>query len=81
MRALLSSLDTILWPSLEWQTIGLGELIQPNKVKIKYMRAVSKLHPDKLSKDTGVRETMIAAAVFSSLNEAWEAFKKDNQLN
>lgn len=81
MRALLSSLETVLWPALGWQNIGLGELIQPNKVKLKYMRAVAKLHPDKLSRDTGVKEEMVAAAVFSSLNDAWEAFKSENGMN
>jgi hypothetical protein len=77
----LSSLDTVLWPELEWKNIGLGELILPGKVKLKYMRAVAKLHPDKLSRDTGVKEEMIAAAVFSTLNDAWEAFKIENGIN
>lgn len=56
-------------------------MIQPAKVKVKYMRAVSKLHPDKLSRGTGVKEEMIAAAVFSALNNAWEAFKVENGIN
>lgn len=81
LRALLSSLETILWPSLGWKKIGLGELIQPNQVKIRYMKAVAKLHPDKLSKDTGIEEQMIAAAVFSILNDGWEVFKTQNNLN
>jgi DnaJ-class molecular chaperone len=70
----------VLWKELEWVSIGLGELIAPGKVKLRYMKAVSKLHPDKLRRGTGVREEMVAAQVFSALNEAWEAFKADNGM-
>ena len=44
----MSSLDAVLWPELGWNTINLSELITPQQVKIKYMRAVAKVHPDKV---------------------------------
>ncbi|KAJ1642612.1 auxilin-like clathrin-binding protein required for normal clathrin function [Coemansia asiatica] len=72
LRALLSSLHMLL---PEFPPIGMHEILEPNKVKRAYMRAIAKLHPDKLSKDIDVRTKMISSNVFSSLNEAWDAFK------
>jgi hypothetical protein len=48
IRALISSLDSVLWPELGWKSVGLGQLITPQQVKISYMKAVAKVHPDKV---------------------------------
>ncbi|KAJ1534455.1 hypothetical protein HK096_003886 [Nowakowskiella sp. JEL0078] len=80
LRALLSSLDTVLWKELAWKTIQLSELVTPQQVKVRYMKAVAKVHPDKLAQDTSVENRLIAAAVFSTLNQAWDHFKKQNGL-
>jgi hypothetical protein len=49
IRALLSSLDTLLWPGAQWRGFSIHELLEPKKVKICYMKAISKVHPDKVS--------------------------------
>ncbi|KAG6890288.1 hypothetical protein C0995_009494 [Termitomyces sp. Mi166 len=77
IRALLGSLDTILWPELGLQKVGMAELVMPAQVKIKYTRTIARLHPDKLnSSNTTVEQRMIANGVFGTLNEAWNAFKQ-----
>ena len=48
LRALLSSLDKVLWPEAGWKKIGMAELVLPNKVKIQYMKGIAKVHPDKV---------------------------------
>jgi hypothetical protein len=48
LRALLSSLELVLWPEAEWKKIGMAELVLPNKVKIQYMKGIAKVHPDKV---------------------------------
>lgn len=48
LRALLGSLDTVLWPEAGWKKINLSELVLPNKVKIQYMKGIGKVHPDKV---------------------------------
>jgi hypothetical protein len=48
LRALLGSLDKVLWPEAGWKKIGMGDLVMPNKVKINYMKAIAKVHPDKV---------------------------------
>ena len=78
---MISSLDTVLWPQLEWKSINLSELITPSQVKIKYMKAVGKLHPDKLNSDTTTEQRLIANGVFSTLNKAWDAFKTQNNMH
>jgi hypothetical protein len=52
LRALLGSLDTVLWPEANWKKINMSELIMPNKVKIQYMKGIAKVHPDKVCRDT-----------------------------
>lgn len=75
IRALLTSLDRILWPELNWKPVALTDLVLDNKVKVQYMKAVAKVHPDKIPKGTSVERQMVAEGVFVTLNQAWEAFK------
>jgi hypothetical protein len=51
-----------------------------NKVKIAYMKAIAKTHPDKLPQDASTEVRLIAGLVFSTLNESWDKFKADNGL-
>ena len=48
LRALLGSLDMVLWEGSGWKKIGMSELILPGKVKVNYMKGISKVHPDKV---------------------------------
>ncbi|KAF9691469.1 hypothetical protein EKO04_010744 [Ascochyta lentis] len=80
LRALLGSLEKVLWPEAGWKKVGMGDLVMPNKVKIIYMKAIAKVHPDKISQSATTEQKMISAAVFATLNEAWDKFKADNNL-
>ena len=48
LRALIASLDVVLSPTFGWQTVGMSELVSPGQVKVKYTKAIAKLHPDKV---------------------------------
>lgn len=48
LRALLGSLDTVLWPEAGWKKIGMAELVIPARVKVHYMKGITKVHPDKV---------------------------------
>lgn len=48
LRALLASLDSVLWEGSGWKKVGLHDLVMANKVKINYMKAIAKTHPDKV---------------------------------
>lgn len=49
LRALIASLDSVLWPELGWKTVGMHELISEGQLKVRYVRAIGKVHPDKVS--------------------------------
>ncbi|KAI2643154.1 hypothetical protein GGS21DRAFT_495011 [Xylaria nigripes] len=80
LRALIGSLDQVLWENSGWKKVGLHELVIANKVKIHYMKAIAKCHPDKLPQDASTETRLIAATVFATLNESWDKFKADNGL-
>ena len=80
IRALLGSMDKVLWEGSGWKTIGLHELVMANKVKINYMKAIAKTHPDKIAPDASTEVRMIAGSVFATLNESWDKFKADNKM-
>ena len=49
IRALLASLDdTILWPELGWRKVGMAEVVSKGQVKGAYVRAIARVHPDKV---------------------------------
>ncbi|KAG8827961.1 hypothetical protein FRC17_007667 [Serendipita sp. 399] len=77
VRALIASLETVLWPELGWAKVGMHELVTPSQVKIRYTKAIAKVHPDKLKTgNTTLEQRMLANGVFAGLNEAWGAFKQ-----
>jgi hypothetical protein len=48
LRALLGSLQDVMWEGSNWKKVGMHELVQNNKVKIHYMKAIGRCHPDKV---------------------------------
>lgn len=48
LRALLGGLDNVLWEGSGWKKVGMHDLIMNGKVKINYMKAIAKVHPDKV---------------------------------
>lgn len=48
LRALLGSLENVLWEGSGWKKINMADLVLPQKVKIQYMKGIAKVHPDKV---------------------------------
>ena len=48
LRALLASLDTVLWAEAGWKKVSMADLVLPGRVKVVYMRGIGKCHPDKV---------------------------------
>jgi hypothetical protein len=48
LRALLSSLETVLGEGSGWKKISMADLILPGKVKVNYMKGIARVHPDKV---------------------------------
>lgn len=57
IRALLSTLHTVLWDGEHrWTPVSMADLVTPGQVKKQYRRAVLVVHPDKVSWRGGVGE-------------------------
>jgi hypothetical protein len=48
IRALLGSLDMVLWPELGLRKVGMADLVSEKQVKVQYTRTIARLHPDKV---------------------------------
>lgn len=77
LRALLASMDKVLWPGAKWKPIGLGDLLDDKKVKVGYHKASRVVHPDK-TMSLGPEERFLAKRIFDSLAQAktqWDSTK------
>lgn len=78
MRALLSSLQLVLWPECGWEPVSLTDLITSGSVKKVYMKAILCVHPDKVQqKGASLEQKFAAEKVFDILQEAWKKFGKE----
>ncbi|KAI9200430.1 hypothetical protein LWI28_007850 [Acer negundo] len=78
MRALLSSLQQVLWPECGWETVSLTDLITSSNVKKVYRKATLCVHPDKVQqKGATIQQKYTAEKVFDILKEAWNKFNKE----
>lgn len=73
IRALLCSMNTIVWEGCNWTAIGMHQLLTPNDVKKMYRKACLAVHPDKL---VGSPHEELAKYIFMELNDAWSEFEK-----
>lgn len=78
LRALLSTLQYVLWPECSWQAVSLTDLITAASVKKVYRRATLCVHPDKVQqKGATIQQRYIAEKVFDLLKEAWNKFNSE----
>ncbi|KAL2239623.1 UNVERIFIED_CONTAM: Auxilin-related protein 2 [Sesamum indicum] len=70
LRALLSTLQYVLWPECGWQPVSLTDLITGASVKKVYRKATLCIHPDKVQqKGATLQQKYIAEKVFDLLKE------------
>ncbi|WKY14692.1 hypothetical protein Q1695_000318 [Nippostrongylus brasiliensis] len=74
IRALLGSLNDVLWEGAEkWQQPSMADLLSAAQVKRCYRKACLVVHPDK---QVGQAHEKLARAIFTELNDAWNAFEQ-----
>ncbi|XP_068655357.1 uncharacterized protein [Aristolochia californica] len=79
IRALLSTLQYILWPNSGWHAISLSEMIETSQVRKAYQRARLCLHPDKLQqKGATAPQKYMAEKIFTLLQDAWTEFNSQD---
>uniref|UniRef100_A0A0D3ENL5 J domain-containing protein n=1 Tax=Oryza barthii TaxID=65489 RepID=A0A0D3ENL5_9ORYZ len=68
LRALLSTLQYVLWPECGWRPVSLTDLITAASVKKEYRKATLCIHPDKVQqKGANLQQKYIAEKVFDLL--------------
>uniref|UniRef100_A0A0R3RS94 Protein kinase domain-containing protein n=1 Tax=Elaeophora elaphi TaxID=1147741 RepID=A0A0R3RS94_9BILA len=73
IRALLGSMNNILWPNAEnWVQPSIGDLLTAQQIKKYYRKACLVIHPDK---QVGTENEVLARAIFTELNDAWTAYE------
>ncbi|KAJ1357311.1 hypothetical protein KIN20_015437 [Parelaphostrongylus tenuis] len=78
IRALLGSLNDVLWEGAEmWKQPRMADLLSPSQVKRSYYKACLLVHPDK---QVGTPHEKLARAIFTELNDAWNAFEQAGGL-
>ena len=76
IRALLGSMETVLWDEHKWTPVKMTDLITPASVKKAYRKALLVVHPDKVKQSSPTPLKMyIADTMFDCLKEAWGSFE------
>lgn len=76
VRLLISTLQNVLWEGSGWEPVPMAKLVIPQKVKAFYLRAVTKVHPDKQAGMDSAAQRYIAGQVFHYLERAWRDFQE-----
>ncbi|KAI9097492.1 hypothetical protein K1719_025263 [Acacia pycnantha] len=78
LRALLSTLQYVLWPECAWQPVSLTDIITSASVKKVYRKATLCIHPDKVQqKGASLEQRYTSEKVFDVLKEAWKKFNAE----
>jgi len=77
VRALIASLQDVLWEGHSWKPVSVGEILQPAAVKKAYRRAALVCHPDK---HTGGEHEKLARAIFMQLAESYTKFEENPSM-
>ena len=76
LRALLSTLQDVLWEGCNWKEVSMMDLMNPSQVKKQYRKAMIIMHPDKVKQRGGTTEQIyIADYLFDLTNQAWGNFQ------
>ncbi|VDN08136.1 unnamed protein product [Thelazia callipaeda] len=79
IRALLGSLNDVLWPSAEnWVQPSIGDLLTSQNIKKYYRKACLVVHPDK---QVGTENEALARSIFTELNDAWTCFENAGSMS
>ena len=76
LRALLSSLDKVLWEDSGWKPLSLGDVLNPKQARKWYLKASLKVHPDK-THGLDAEKRFIANRVFDALSQANSVFEEN----
>lgn len=75
IRVLISTMHTILWEDSKWEPMPMAKLIDPKRVRLAFLKAVTIVHPDKHN-TMDSHKKFIASHIFHCLETAWRDFQE-----
>lgn len=78
VRTLLTTMHKVLWPDNSWKAIGLGDVIEPKKVKLQFRKAMLVVHPDRCN-TMSAENRFIGKRIFEGINDSYQEFLKSEQ--
>ena len=75
IRVLLTTLHTVLWDGSGWEPLGLDKVVVPARVRVHFMKACTRVHPDKQSA-MSAGQRYVATQVFATLTTAFREFEE-----
>jgi len=79
VRTLLSTMHKVLWSDSTWKPVGLGDIIEPKKVKLQFRKAMLVVHPDRCA-NLSAENRFIGKRVFEGINDAYQEFLKSESV-
>ncbi|KAM7543291.1 hypothetical protein Aperf_G00000004656 [Anoplocephala perfoliata] len=73
VRALLCTLDAVLWEGVRWEQISMADVLTVQQVKQQYRKAARAVHPDKWM---NTEHMNMAKLILIELNDAMAEFEK-----
>jgi hypothetical protein len=73
VRSLLSSMHSVMWVGNNWKQISVADVIEGNRVKFMYRKAMLVVHPDRCS-GMDPETKFLAKRIFEAVNEAYQEF-------
>jgi hypothetical protein len=68
-------MQNALWPEAKWEPVPMAKLIDPRRVKIAFLKAVTIVHPDKQTTMDPVHK-FIATQIFHYIETAFRSFQE-----
>lgn len=76
IRILLTTLTQILWEGADWEPISMADLVTDRNVKMQYMKAIMKVHPDQNSDVSDPHILYLMDRIFNTLSDSYAEFNK-----
>lgn len=75
LRALLGTMQNILWAEANWTAVGLGDLLDDSKCRKAFHKASRVVHPDK-THHLDAEKRFLAKRIFDALSQAKKEFEE-----
>eukprot|EP00938_MAST-03A_sp_MAST-3A-sp1_P004455 g4455.t1 len=74
IRALLSTMHTVLYKGARWKEVGMSDLLTARDIQKQFLKAMRVVHTDKLPKHATPKDIAIAEIIYNALIKAKKTF-------